>query len=498
MPAVTETLETVQSVTESGYKWGFETDIEMEFAPKGLNEDIVRFISAKKNEPAWLLEWRLKAFALWQKMEEPNWAAVRYPPIDYQDAYYYAAPVQKAKPKSLDEVDPELLRTYAKLGIPLKEQAILAGVEGAGETPAEGRMPIAVDAVFDSVSVATSYKERLAKEGIIFCAISEAVQEHPELVRQYLGTVVPQGDNFYAALNSAVFTDGSFVYIPKGVRCPMELSTYFRINAKSTGQFERTLIIAEEGSTVSYLEGCTAPMRDENQLHAAVVELVALDDATIKYSTVQNWYPGDAEGRGGIYNFVTKRAQCRGKRSKVSWTQVETGSAITWKYPSCVLLGDDSVGEFYSVAIANNRQQADTGTKMIHVGKRTSSTIVSKGISAGQGQNTYRGLVRVAPTASGARNFTQCDSLLIGDRCGAHTVPYIENRCLTAKVEHEATTSRIAEDQLFYCRQRGLSEEDAVGLIVNGFCREVLKELPMEFAVEAQKLLQISLEGSVG
>ncbi|MBX9699712.1 MAG: Fe-S cluster assembly protein SufB [Acetobacteraceae bacterium] len=499
MPAVTETLETVQSVTDSGYKWGFETDIEMEFAPKGLNEDIVRFISAKKNEPAWLLEWRLKAFALWQRMEEPTWAAVKYPPIDYQDAYYYAAPVQKVKPKSLDEVDPELLRTYAKLGIPLKEQAILAGVEGAGDSPSDsGRMPIAVDAVFDSVSVATSYKERLAKEGIIFCAISEAVQEYPDLVRQYLGTVVPQGDNFYAALNSAVFTDGSFVFIPKGVRCPMELSTYFRINAKSTGQFERTLIIAEEGSHVSYLEGCTAPMRDENQLHAAVVELVALDDATIKYSTVQNWYPGDAEGRGGIYNFVTKRAQCRGKRSKVSWTQVETGSAITWKYPSCVLLGDDSVGEFYSVAIANNRQQADTGTKMIHVGKRTTSTIVSKGISAGQGQNTYRGLVRVAPTASGARNFTQCDSLLIGDRCGAHTVPYIENRCLTAKVEHEATTSRIAEDQLFYCRQRGLAEEDAVGLIVNGFCREVLKELPMEFAVEAQKLLQISLEGSVG
>jgi Fe-S cluster assembly protein SufB len=499
MPAVTETLETVQSVTDSGYKWGFETDIEMEFAPKGLNEDIVRFISAKKNEPAWLLEWRLKAFALWQRMEEPKWAAVTYPPIDYQDAYYYAAPVQKAKPKSLDEVDPELLRTYEKLGIPLREQAILAGVEGAGDSPSDsGRLPIAVDAVFDSVSVATSYKERLAKEGIIFCAISEAVQEHPELVRQYLGTVVPQGDNFYAALNSAVFTDGSFVFIPKGVRCPMELSTYFRINAKSTGQFERTLIIAEEGSTVSYLEGCTAPMRDENQLHAAVVELVALDEATIKYSTVQNWYPGDAEGRGGIYNFVTKRAQCRGRRSKVSWTQVETGSAITWKYPSCVLLGDDSVGEFYSVAIANNRQQADTGTKMIHVGKRTSSTIVSKGISAGQGQNTYRGLVRIAPTAAGARNFTQCDSLLIGDRCGAHTVPYIENRCISAKVEHEATTSRIAEDQVFYCRQRGLSEEDAVGLIVNGFCREVLKELPMEFAVEAQKLLQISLEGSVG
>jgi Fe-S cluster assembly protein SufB len=498
MPAVTETLETVQAVTDTGYKWGFETDIEMEFAPKGLNEDIVRFISRKKNEPAWLLDWRLKAFALWQRMEEPTWAAVRYPPIDYQDAYYYAAPVQKAKPKSLDEVDPELLRTYEKLGIPLREQAILAGVEGAGETPAAGRMPVAIDAVFDSVSVATSYKERLAKEGIIFCAISEAVQEHPELVRQYLGTVVPQGDNFYAALNSAVFTDGSFVFIPKGVRCPMELSTYFRINAKSTGQFERTLIIAEAGSTVSYLEGCTAPMRDENQLHAAVVELVALDEASIKYSTVQNWYPGDAEGRGGIYNFVTKRAQCRGRRSKVSWTQVETGSAITWKYPSCVLMGDDSVGEFYSVAIANNRQQADTGTKMIHLGKRTSSTIISKGISAGQGQNTYRGLVRVAPAATGARNFTQCDSLLIGDRCGAHTVPYIENRCLTAKVEHEATTSRIAEDQLFYCRQRGLNEEDAVGLIVNGFCREVLKELPMEFAVEAQKLLQISLEGSVG
>jgi Fe-S cluster assembly protein SufB len=499
MPAVTETLETVQSVTEGGYKWGFETDIEMEFAPKGLNEDIVRFISAKKNEPAWLLEWRLKAFALWKKMEEPSWAAVSYPKIDYQDAYYYAAPTQKVKPKSLDEVDPELLKTYAKLGIPLKEQAILAGVEGAGDTPADGgRMPIAVDAVFDSVSVATSYKHRLAKDGIIFCAISEAVQEHPELVRQYLGTVVPQGDNYFAALNSAVFTDGSFVYIPKGVRCPMELSTYFRINAKSTGQFERTLIIADEGSTVSYLEGCTAPQRDENQLHAAVVELVALDDATIKYSTVQNWYPGDAEGRGGIYNFVTKRADCRGARSKVSWTQVETGSAITWKYPSCILRGDDSVGEFYSVAITNNRQQADTGTKMFHIGRNTRSTIVSKGISAGRGQNTYRGLVRISPKAAGARNFTQCDSLLIGDECGAHTVPYIENRCMSAKVEHEATTSRIAEDQLFYCRQRGLSEEDAVGLIVNGFCREVLKELPMEFAVEAQKLLQISLEGSVG
>jgi len=497
MAAVTETIDTVQSLTEGTYKYGFSTDIEMEFAPKGLSEDIVRFISKKKNEPSWLLEWRLKAYAGWLKMEAPAWASVSHPPIDFQDAFYYAAP--KQGPKSLDEVDPELLKTYAKLGIPLKEQAILAGVEGAGDSPADsGRMPIAVDAVFDSVSVATSYKERLGKEGIIFCSISEAVQNHPELVRQYLGTVVPQGDNFYAALNSAVFTDGSFVYIPKGVRCPMELSTYFRINAKSTGQFERTLIIADEGSTVSYLEGCTAPMRDENQLHAAVVELVALDDATIKYSTVQNWYPGDAEGRGGIYNFVTKRAQCRGKRSKVSWTQVETGSAITWKYPSCVLLGDDSVGEFYSVAITNNRQQADTGTKMIHVGKRTTSTIVSKGISAGHGQNTYRGLVRVAPTASQARNFTQCDSLLIGDQCGAHTVPYIENRCMTAKTEHEATTSRIAEDQLFYCRQRGMTQEDAVGLIVNGFCREVLKELPMEFAVEAQKLLQISLEGSVG
>ena len=496
MPAVSETIETVQSVTEGAYKWGFHTDIEMDYAPKGLNEDIVRFISAKKDEPQWLLDWRLKAYRMWLKMEEPRWPAVSYPPIDYQDAYYYAAPTKPA-PKSLADVDPELLRTYEKLGIPLKEQAWLAGVQ-----PDEGeereRLPIAVDAVFDSVSVATTFKDRLAKEGIIFCSISEAVHNHPELVRQYLGTVVPQGDNFYAALNSAVFTDGSFVYIPKGVRCPMELSTYFRINAKSTGQFERTLIIAEEGSRVSYLEGCTAPMRDENQLHAAVVELVAMDDATIKYSTVQNWYPGDAEGRGGIYNFVTKRAHCRGARSKVSWTQVETGSAITWKYPSCVLLGDDSVGEFYSVAITNNRQQADTGTKMIHVGKRTRSTIVSKGISAGRGQNTYRGLVKVAPAAAGARNYTQCDSLLIGDQCGAHTVPYIENRCMTAKTEHEATTSRIADDQLFYCRQRGLSEEDAVGLIVNGFCREVLKELPMEFAVEAQKLLQISLEGSVG
>ncbi len=499
MPAVAETIETVQSVQEGGYKWGFETDIEMEFAPKGLNEDIVRFISAKKKEPAWLLEWRLKAFAMWQKMEEPDWAAVNYPKIDYQDAYYYAAPVKKAGPKSLDEVDPELLKTYAKLGIPLKEQAILAGVEGAGESPADsGRMPVAVDAVFDSVSVATTFRGELAKHGIIFCSISEAVQEHPELVRQYLGSVVPQGDNFFACLNSAVFTDGSFVYIPKGVRCPMELSTYFRINAKSTGQFERTLIIADAGSYVSYLEGCTAPQRDENQLHAAVVELVALDDASIKYSTVQNWYPGDAEGKGGIYNFVTKRGACRGARSKISWTQVETGSAVTWKYPSCILQGDDSVGEFYSVAVTNNFQQADTGTKMFHIGRNTKSTIVSKGISAGRSQNTYRGLVKIGAKAKGARNFTQCDSLLIGDQCGAHTVPYIENRCPSAKVEHEATTSRIAEDQLFYCRARGLNEEEAVGLIVNGFCREVLKELPMEFAVEAQKLLAISLEGSVG
>nr|WP_314071572.1 Fe-S cluster assembly protein SufB [uncultured Roseococcus sp.] len=484
MAAVAETLETVQAANDGGYKWGFETDIAMEFAPKGLNEDIVRFISAKKNEPQWLLEWRLKAYAMWLKMEEPEWAAVKYPKIDYQDAYYYAAPSNKTVPKSLDEVDPELLRTYEKLGIPVQEQQRLQG--------------IAVDMVFDSVSVATTFKDRLAKEGIIFCSISEAVQNHPELVKQYLGSVVPQGDNYFACLNSAVFTDGSFVFIPKGVRCPMELSTYFRINAKSTGQFERTLIIAEAGSHVSYLEGCTAPMRDENQMHAAVVELVAMDDATIKYSTVQNWYPGDAEGKGGIYNFVTKRGACRGARSKISWTQVETGSAITWKYPSCMLLGDDSVGEFYSVAITNNHQQADTGTKMWHVGKNTRSTIVSKGISAGQGQNTYRGLVKVSPKATGARNFTQCDSLLIGDQCGAHTVPYIENRCATAKVEHEATTSRIAEDQLFYCRSRGLTQEEAVGLIVNGFCREVLKELPMEFAVEAQKLLAISLEGSVG
>jgi Fe-S cluster assembly protein SufB len=492
MPAVTETLETVQTVTQGGYKWGFETDIEMDLAPKGLSEDTIRLISARKNEPGWLLEWRLKAYVGWQQMQEPHWAKVWHPPIDYQDIHYYAAPKKKAGPKSLQEVDPELLATYEKLGIPLKERAILAGVDGAAETN------VAVDAVFDSVSVATTFRETLKKAGVIFCPISEAVQEHPELVRKYLGSVVPVGDNFFAALNSAVFTDGSFVYVPKGVRCPMELSTYFRINARSTGQFERTLIIADVGSYVSYLEGCTAPMRDENQLHAAVVELVALEDAQIKYSTVQNWYPGDAEGRGGIYNFVTKRGACRGARAKISWTQVETGSAITWKYPSCVLEGDSSVGEFYSVAVTNNRQQADTGTKMIHIGRNTSSTIVSKGISAGRSNNTYRGLVRVLPRASGARNFTQCDSLLIGDQCGAHTVPYIESRNPTAKIGHEATTSKIADDQLFYCRQRGLKEEDAVNLIVNGFCKDVLKELPMEFAVEAQKLLAVSLEGSVG
>jgi Fe-S cluster assembly protein SufB len=494
MAAVTETLDTVQSVTQSGYKWGFETDIEMDIAPKGLNEDIIRLISGRKQEPEWMLEWRLKAFAAWQKMEEPHWARVDHPPIDYQDLHYYAAPKKKSGPKSLDEVDPELLKMYEKLGIPLKERAILAGVDPEG---VENRQ-IAVDAVFDSVSVATTFQETLRKAGVIFCPISEAIREHPGLVKQYLGTVVPVADNFFAALNSAVFTDGSFVYIPKGVRCPMELSTYFRINTRNTGQFERTLIIAEERSYVSYLEGCTAPQRDENQLHAAVVELVALDDAQIKYSTVQNWYPGDANGKGGIYNFVTKRGACRGARSKISWTQVETGSAITWKYPSCVLHGEDSVGEFYSVAVTNSHQQADTGTKMIHIGKGSRSTIVSKGISAGKSNNTYRGLVRMLPTASNARNFTQCDSLLIGDQCGAHTVPYIESRNPTAKVEHEATTSKIAEDQLFYCRQRGLSEEDAVGLIVNGFCKDVLKELPMEFAVEAQKLLAVSLEGSVG
>ena len=494
MPAVTETLDTVQSVTQSGYKWGWETAIEMDIAPKGLSEDTIRLISDRKGEPDWLLQWRLKAFAAWKQMEEPHWARVEHQAIDYQELHYYAAPKKKPGLKSLDEVDPELLKMYEKLGIPLKERAILAGVD---PDSVENRQ-IAVDAVFDSVSVATTFRETLSKAGVIFCPISEAVRDYPELVQRYLGTVVPTGDNFFAALNSAVFTDGSFCFVPKGVRCPMELSTYFRINARNTGQFERTLIIAEEGASVSYLEGCTAPMRDENQLHAAVVELVAMDDAQIKYSTVQNWYPGDAEGRGGIYNFVTKRGACRGARSKISWTQVETGSAITWKYPSCVLHGEDSVGEFYSVAVTNNCQQADTGTKMIHIGKGSRSTIVSKGISAGRSNNTYRGLVRVLPSAAGARNHTQCDSLLIGDQCGAHTVPYIESRNPTAKVEHEATTSKIADDQLFYCRQRGLSEEDAVNLIVNGFCKEVLKELPMEFAVEAQKLLAVSLEGSVG
>jgi Fe-S cluster assembly protein SufB len=493
MAAVTETLDTVQAATQSGYKWGFETAIEMDIAPKGLNEDTIRLISARKQEPAWLLEWRLKAFAAWRETTEPHWARVAHPPIDYQDIHYYAAPKPKPGPKSLDEVDPELLRTYEKLGIPLKERAILAGVEGAGT-----EQNVAIDAVFDSVSVATTFRETLAKAGVIFCPISEAVREHPELVRKYLGSVVPAGDNFFAALNSAVFTDGSFVFVPKGVRCPMELSTYFRINARNTGQFERTLIVAEEGAYVSYLEGCTAPQRDENQLHAAVVELVAFDDARIKYSTVQNWYPGNAEGKGGIYNFVTKRGACRGARSKISWTQVETGSAITWKYPSCILQGEGSVGEFYSVAVTNNHQQADTGTKMIHIGANTRSTIISKGISAGHSNNTYRGLVRMMPKAAGARNYTQCDSLLIGDQCGAHTVPYIESRNPTARVEHEATTSKIAEDQLFYCRSRGLSQEDAVNLIVNGFCKDVLKELPMEFAVEAQKLLAVSLEGSVG
>jgi Fe-S cluster assembly protein SufB len=475
-------LDTVRALTNESYKYGFVTDIESDSAPPGLDEGTVRFISAKKGEPQWLLDWRLQSFRQWQKMENPDWAKLRIAPIDYQAASYYSAP--KEGPKSLDEVDPELLKTYEKLGIPLSERAALAGV--------------AVDAVFDSVSVATTFKAKLGELGIIFCSFGEAVREHPELVRKYLGSVVPQGDNFFAALNSAVFSDGSFAYIPAGVRCPMELSTYFRINAAKSGQFERTLLIADRGAYVSYLEGCTAPQRDENQLHAAVVELIALEDAEIKYSTVQNWYPGDAEGRGGIYNFVTKRGACRGARAKISWTQVETGSAITWKYPSCLLEGDNSVGAFYSVAITNNLQQADTGTKMIHLGRNTSSTIISKGISAGRGQNTYRGLVKVQPRATNARNYTQCDSLLIGDRCGAHTVPYIEVRNPSARVEHEATTSKISDDQMFYCQQRGLSKEDALSLIVNGFCKEVLKELPMEFAVEAQKLLAVSLEGSVG
>ncbi|MCK8636885.1 Fe-S cluster assembly protein SufB [Parasaccharibacter sp. TMW2.1882] len=493
MPAVSETREAVEKLAKSNYEWGFETNVEMDLAPKGLNEDIVRLISARKKEPQWMLDWRLKAFRAWQDMSEPDWAKIKHPPIDYQDAHYFAQPKKKSGPKSLDEVDPELLRTYEKLGIPLHEQEMLAGVEGAGQ-----KTPVAVDAVFDSVSVATTFRKTLAEAGVIFCPISEAIIEHPELVKKYLGTVVPVADNFFSALNSAVFTDGSFVYVPKGVRCPMELSTYFRINARNTGQFERTLIIAEDQATVSYLEGCTAPQRDENQLHAAVVELVAMEDAFIKYSTVQNWYPGDENGKGGIYNFVTKRGICKGDRARISWTQVETGSAITWKYPSCILAGKGSVGEFYSVAVTNGHQQADTGTKMIHLAPDTRSTIVAKTISAGQSDSTYRGLVRMQPKARNGRNFTQCDSLLIGDQCGAHTVPYIESRNMSARIEHEATTSKISEDQLFYCRSRGFSEEEAVGLIVNGFCREVLKELPMEFAVEAQKLLQISLEGSVG
>ena len=485
MVASIDTVQQDKELTEEKYKYGFFTDIESETAPKGLNEDIVRFISAKKNEPEWLLEWRLKAYRYWLTMPEPKWSKVIHEPIDYQDAYYYSAPKSAADgPQSLDEIDPQLLETYEKLGIPLKEQERLSGV--------------AVDAVFDSVSVATTFKAKLGEVGVIFCPISEALESCPDLVKKYLGTVVPYTDNKHATLNSAVFTDGSFVYIPPGVRCPMELSTYFRINAANTGQFERTLIIADKGSYVSYLEGCTAPMRDEHQLHAAVVELIALDDAEIKYSTIQNWYPGDENGRGGIFNFVTKRGHCRGRNSKISWTQVETGAAITWKYPSCILQGDNSVGEFYSIAITNNYQQADTGTKMIHLGKNTSSRIISKGISAGRANQTYRGLVRISPKAKGARNFTQCDSLLIGDRCGAHTVPYIECKNKSAIVEHEATTSTISEDQLFYLRQRGIPPEEAVALVVNGFCREVLQQLPMEFAVEAQKLVGISLEGSVG
>jgi Fe-S cluster assembly protein SufB len=476
--------QTIEQLASREYKYGFVTDVEQESAPRGLDEDIIRLISSKKHEPQWLLDWRLKAYRTWLTMKEPAWGNVKYGPIDYQDIIYYSAPKKRPALQSLDEVDPEVRRTFEKLGIPLEEQKLLSGV--------------AVDAVFDSVSVATTFKEKLAELGIIFCSFSDAVRNHPELVRKYLGTVVPYSDNFFATLNSAVFTDGSFAYIPKGVRCPMELSTYFRINARDTGQFERTLIIAEEGSYVSYLEGCTAPMRDENQLHAAVVELIALDEATIKYSTVQNWYPGDQHGKGGIYNFVTKRGKCLGVSSKITWTQVETGSAITWKYPGCVLIGDNSIGEFYSVATTNNWQQADTGTKMIHLGQNTRSTIVSKGISAGHGQNTYRGLVKIAKGARGARNYSQCDSLLIGDQCGAHTFPYLEIKNSTAKVEHEASTSKIGEDQIFYCRQRGLSSEDAVNMIVSGFCKDVFRQLPMEFAVEAQKLLSVSLEGSVG
>jgi Fe-S cluster assembly protein SufB len=476
--------ETIEQLANREYKYGFVTDVEQESAPRGLSEDIIRLISAKKQEPAWLLEWRLKAYRAWLTMKEPAWGNIRYGPINYQDIIYYAAPKKRPALESLDQVDPEIRRTFEKLGIPLEEQKLLSGV--------------AVDAVFDSVSVATTFKEKLAELGIIFCSFSDAVRNHPDLVRKYLGTVVPYSDNFFATLNSAVFSDGSFAYIPRGVRCPMELSTYFRINARETGQFERTLIVAEDDAYVSYLEGCTAPMRDEHQLHAAVVELVALDNATIKYSTVQNWYPGDSQGRGGIYNFVTKRGKCAGANSKITWTQVETGSAITWKYPGCVLMGDNSVGEFYSVATTNNWQQADTGTKMIHLGRNSKSTIVSKGISAGHGQNTYRGLVKIAKGARGARNYSQCDSLLIGDRCGAHTFPYLEINNSTARVEHEASTSKIGEDQIFYCRQRGLSAEDAVNMIVSGFCKEVFRQLPMEFAVEAQKLLGVSLEGSVG
>ena len=492
--------ETVDAVRDVGgaYKYGWETDIEMDYAPKGLTPDIVRLISKKNEEPEWMTNWRLEAYERWLTRTEPHWAMIDYPEIDFQDIYYYARPKSmEVKPKSLDEVDPKLLATYAKLGIPLKEQMILAGVEGAGEVPAEGRK-VAVDAVFDSVSVGTTFQAELMKAGVIFCSISEAIREHPELVKKYLGSVVPVSDNYYATLNSAVFSDGSFVYIPPGVRCPMELSTYFRINAENTGQFERTLIIADKGSYVSYLEGCTAPKRDTSQLHAAVVEIIVEEDAEVKYSTVQNWYPGDENGKGGIYNFVTKRADCRGDRAKVMWTQVETGSAVTWKYPSCILRGDDSQGEFYSIAITNNYQQADTGTKMIHLGKNTRSRIVSKGISAGHAQNTYRGLVSMHPKAKNSRNYTQCDSLLIGDQCGAHTVPYIEVKNNSSRVEHEATTSKVDDDQMFYCRQRGIGEEEAVALIVNGFAKEVLQALPMEFAMEAQALVAISLEGSVG
>ena len=497
--------ETVETVREVGgkYKYGWETDIEMDYAPKGLTADIVRLISEKNGEPEWMTDWRLQAYERWLQMKEPEWAFIDYPTIDFQEQYYYARPKSMAeKPKSLDDVDPKLLETYEKLGIPLKEQMVLAGVEGAeNAAPAEareGERKVAVDAVFDSVSVGTTFQEELKKAGVIFCSISEAIQEHPELVKKYLGSVVPVSDNFYATLNSAVFSDGSFVYVPPGVRCPMELSTYFRINAENTGQFERTLIIADKGSYVSYLEGCTAPQRDESQLHAAVVEIIAEEDAEVKYSTVQNWFPGDEEGKGGIYNFVTKRADCRGDRSKVMWTQVETGSSVTWKYPSCILRGNDSQGEFYSIAITNNHQQADTGTKMVHLGKNTRSRIVSKGISAGESSNTYRGLVSMHPKAKNSRNFTQCDSLLIGDRCGAHTVPYIEVKNNSSRVEHEATTSKVDEDQMFYCRQRGMDEEEAVALIVNGFAKEVLQALPMEFAMEAQQLVAISLEGSVG